>query len=367
MKIPFVDLSRQYLSIKDEIDSAVSRVLNSGRFILGEEVSSFEDEFADYIGCNDAVGVGSGTDALFLSLQALGIGEGDEVITPSLTFIATGDVVLRAGATPVFVDSSEDYNIDVSAIEDHITDKTRAIIIVHLYGYPNDMEEITEIANHHDIAIIEDCAQATGAEYKGGKVGSLGDIGCFSFFPTKNLGAYGDGGAIVTDDEQLSDLIRSLRRHGNEGHNRFSRLGVKSRLDAIQSAILSVNLGHLDEWNRRRRELASVYNEQLSNYVKVPQIGDDKLHSYYQYTIRTESNEERDDLLNHLKDEDIGCAIYYPVPNHLQDVFAHLFDKPPTLPVCEKQAGEVLSLPIYPLLTDEEQERVIEAIRGFYS
>jgi hypothetical protein len=367
MEVPLVNLKRLYHSIKGEIDEAVERVLKSGQYILGEEVSSFEEEFSSYIGGKYGVGVGSGTDSLMLSLYALGIRKGDEVITPSFTFVATADVVMRLGATPVFIDSSEDYNINAKNIEKAINSNTKAIIVVHLFGYPANLDEILEISKKHNLILIEDCAQATGAKYNGERVGSFGKAGCFSFFPTKNLGAYGDGGMVVTDDKELYNMLRSLRAHGRENHNRFTRLGFKSRLDAIQAGILRVNLKHLDEWNLKRKQFAEIYRDKLSSFLKMPETSDNKKHSYYQFTVETEDTVERDSLLKFLNSKGIGASIYYPTPNHLQEVFSHLYTKAPSLPICERQTSRVLSLPIHPVLKEEEQQYVIDQIINFYS
>lgn len=360
MRIPLVDLVAQYHSIKDEIDGAIKRVIESGRFILGEEVLAFEDELARYCGGKVAIGVGSGTDALLLSLMALGVGRGDEVITTPFTFCATAEVISLLGARPVFVDiDPETYNIDPSKIKAAITPRTKVIIPVHLYGQPADMDPIIGIAQRYGLKVVEDCAQAIGAEYRGRKVGTIGDVGCFSFFPAKNLGAYGDGGACVTMDPELGERIMTLRVHGARERYIHEMVGINSRLDALQAAILRVKLTHLEEWTTRRREIAKIYNDEL-NGVDVPKERFGTRHVYNQYTIRVMG---RDRIMDHLKNRGVSSAIHYPRPLHLQGAFSYLGYREGDFPQSELASREVLSLPIYPELKDEEVRFVVNVLK----
>ena len=359
----FFDLKKQYQSIKEEIDSAISQVLDKSDFIGGSEVESFEKEIAQYCGTEYAISVNSGTDALLLSLKALGIGSGDEVITSPFTYIAAAEVISALGAKPVFVDIEEEtFNIDVLKIEEKITDKTKAIIPVHLFGRMAKMDKIIEISQKHNIYIIEDSAQAIGASYNGKKAGSFGVTGCFSFFPTKNLGAYGDGGMITTDNKELKDKIELLKNHGASSEDKYLHLtlGTNSRLDVIQAAILRVKLKHLDEWNQKRREIAEKYNELNVGDIVTPDF--DKSDVYHQYTIRTK---QRDELKEYLDSKGVPTKIYYSLPLHLQPAFKNLGYNEGDFPVAEKVSKEVLSLPIYPEL-EEEQNKVIIEITNFY-
>ena len=372
MNIPILDLTRQYRAIRSEINSAILRVLESGRFILGPEVEEFEKEIASYLGAKHAIGVASGTDALLLSLKALGIGPGDKVIVPSFTFFATAGVVVNAGAEPVFADIDPlTYNIDPGHVrglldEGGLAGKVKAIIPVHLYGQPADMDELMRIAAEHDIYVIEDAAQAIGAEYKGRKVGTIGHLGCFSFFPTKNLGAYGDGGLVVTNDDELAEKVRMLRVHGSKPKYYHHLVGTNSRLDALQAAILRVKLPHLNEWTLARQKIAARYDELLGDIaaIKLPYRAPDRTHIFHQYTIRV-LNGQRDALRRHLKEEGIGTQIYYPLPLHLQPCFRSLGYKEGDLPESERASHEILSLPMFPELTDEEQEYVVREIKAF--
>jgi dTDP-4-amino-4,6-dideoxygalactose transaminase len=362
-RIQLVDLVAQYHSIKDEIKSAIDRVLESGRFILGPEVEEFEKRAGEYIGTKFAVGVGSGTDAILLALDALGIGEGDEVITTPFTFVATTEAIRRRGAKVVFADIDEEtYNIDPEEIVKKITPKTKAILVVHLYGHPAEMERIMEIARERNLKVIEDCAQAFGAEYKGKKVGSIGDVGCFSFFPTKNLGCYGDGGLVTTNDEEIAEQVRALRVHGAKSKYReYIRDGYKSRLDALQAAILSVKLKYIDEWNERRRENARIYNELLGDLgFRLPVEREGCKHIYYSYVIRVGG---RDELQKHLKEKGIETAVYYPVPLHLISIYGDLGYGEGDFPRAEKAAREVLSLPMFPELKREDIEFIYKTIK----
>ncbi len=369
----FLDLKTQYKSIKKEIDSAIKRVLDNGAFVGGEEVKNFEQEFAKFCKVKYAISVNSGTDALFLSLKALGIKEGDEVITTPFTFIATAEVIVNCGAKPVFVDiKPDDFNIDTSKIEEKITKRTRAIIPVHLFGQMADMREIIKIAKKYNLYVIEDAAQAVGArikvsENKWEKAGVLGDTGCFSFFPSKNLGAYGDGGMIVTNNEKIAEKLRLLKNHGSSPKEKYLNLilGTNTRLDAIQAAILRVKIKYLSRWSKERLGRAKYYNKNLRNVgdIVTPQIGSGKTHIFHQYTIRTKS---RDELRKYLSENGIPTMIYYPIPLHLQPAFKYLGHKKGDFPESEKAADEVLSLPIYPEISKKEQDFIIEKIRRFF-
>lgn len=363
MNVPLLDLRRQYDSIKEELDQAVFSVLSHTRFIMGPDVKAFEEKAAEYCGSKFAVGVASGTDALLLSLRACGVGSGDEVITSTFTYFATAGAITRLGATPVFVDIDPDtYNLDPGKIENRITPKAKAIIPVHLYGQCANMDPIVEIAKKHNLKVVEDAAQAIGARYKGKKAGTMGHFGCFSFFPSKNLGAAGDGGMITTDDEEMVELVRILRVHGAKPKYYHSLVGYNSRLDTIQAAILSVKLKYLDEWTEKRREHAGVYNAALKDSdIITPKEEDFNYHIYHQYTIAVK---DRDKLREVLKEKQIGHETYYPVPLHLQECYGFLGYKQGDLPVAERKAKEVISLPIYPELTREEQNFVIEIVKG---
>jgi len=364
----FLDLSAQYNSIKKEIDTAVKRVLESAVFIDGKEVEEFEKEMAEFCGVRHAVGVNSGTDALFLSLKALGVGPGDEVITAPFTFIATAGVIANCGAKPVFADiNPETFNIDPSKIEEKITEKTKAILPVHLFGQMADMQEVMEIARKHNLSVIEDAAQAIGAEYNGKKAGTIGDLGCFSFFASKNLGAYGDGGMVITNNEKLAERIRLLKNHGSSPKEKYLNLiiGTNSRLDALQAAILRVKLNYLSKWSKGRAEKASYYNGKLEGIgdIITPIIASDRNHIFHQYTIKTKS---RDELQRYLKEKEIPTMIYYPLPLHLQPAFEYLNYKSGDFLESEKAAKEVLSLPIYPELSKIEQNLIIKKIKEFF-
>jgi len=363
MKIPLVDLKIQYEMIKEEVNEAIKRVLESTQFILGEEVAKFEEDFARFCGTKYCVGVNSGTDAIYLALRALNIGEGDEVITVSHTFIGTVEPIGMVGAKPVFVDIDPDtYIIDVQKIEKVITEKTKVIIPVHLYGQPADMQLIMEIAKKYNLKIVEDCAQAHGAEYGGKKVGTIGDIGCFSFFPGKNLGAYGDGGAVVTNNEEIFKKVKMLRNHGRLKKYEHEFEGVNSRLDNLQAAILRVKLKYLDKWTKRRIEKAKVYDELLKDTDKIviPKILPGAKHVYHLYVIRIK---ERDKIQQKLKEKGIATGIHYPIPLHLQPAYKHLGYKTGDFPVTEKICKEILSLPIFPELQREQQEYIVENLR----
>ena len=359
--IPFVDLRAQYREIQEEVTEAVARVLANASYVLGSEVESFESEFADYCGAAQGVAVNSGTSALHLALLAAGVGPGDEVITVPFTFIATAATIRYAGATPVFVDVDPvSYTLDPARIEAAITPRTRALIPVHLYGHPADMDPILEIARGRGLAVIEDAAQAHGSEYKGRRAGGLGDIGCFSFYPTKNLGACGEGGILVTSDPERAKRVRILRDWGQTSKYRHELLGFNYRMDGIQGAILRVKLRHLERWTEMRRAHAARYDEELANSgVSTPAAMPWARHVYHAYTVRSP---RRDALRDALSEDGIQSAIHYPVPLHLQPIFKELGYGPGAFPRAEAAADEVLCLPIYPELPADAPERVAACI-----
>ncbi|MDZ8188218.1 MAG: DegT/DnrJ/EryC1/StrS family aminotransferase [Nostoc sp. ChiSLP02] len=357
--IPFVDLKAQYLSIKDEIDTAVLKVLASTQFILGNEVKALEQEFADYCSADYGVAVNTGTSALHLALIAAGIGAGDEVITVPFTFVATTAAICYTQATPVFVDIDPvSYTIDVSQIEKAITERTKAILPVHLYGQPADMEPILDIARRHGLAVIEDAAQAHGAEYKGQRVGSIGDIGCFSFYPGKNLGAYGEGGMAVTNNPEYARTMGMLRDWGQERRYHHVLQGYNYRMDGIQGAILRVKLRYLEAWTEARRTHAGHYDQLLSG-VSTPTVMPYSRHVYHVYAVRSP---QRDILQQRLQGQEIQTGIHYPIPIHLQPAYAQLGYKPGDFPHSEAASREVLSLPMYAELTTELQTQVAKAV-----
>jgi dTDP-4-amino-4,6-dideoxygalactose transaminase len=369
----FFDLKKQYQNLKPEIDASIRRVMESGVFIGGREVEELEKKIAGLLGVRYAVSLNSGTDALFLSLKALGIGAGDEVITTPFTFFATAETIAAVGAKPVFVDiDPATFNVDAAKIETAITKKTKAIMPVHLFGQMADMAAIVKIAKDRNLKIIEDCAQAIGATQKiNGKIanaGTSGNVGCFSFFPTKNLGACGDGGMVITNNEDLAREIKLLRSHGSSPEDKYRnlKLGVNSRLDAIQAAILGVKINYLEKWNKERAALADNYNNGLAGVgdVITPLVAAGNVHVYHQYTIRTT---KRDALRESLKTAGIPSMIYYALPLHLQPAFEYLGHKAGDFPVCEQAAREVVSLPIYPELAVSDQELIIKAAKKFYA
>lgn len=364
----FLDLIAQYKSIKQEIDAAVKRVLDRGVFIGGSEVEEFEKEIAKFCGLKYGIGLNSGTDALYLSLKALGIKEGDEVITTPFTFIATAEAIANLGAKPVFVDiDSNSFNINPTKIEAAITKKTKAIVPVHLFGQIADMDKVMQIAKKHKLKVIEDAAQAIGAKSSERAAGAIGDCGCFSFFPTKNLAGFGDGGMVVTDNRELADCLRLLRNHGSSPKEKYLNLilGTNSRLDAVQAAILRVKLKYLEIWNKKRAENASYYSKNLKEVgdIKVPHVGPNKTHIFHQYTIRTK---HRDNLQKYLAEKEIPSMTYYPLPLHLQPAFKYLGYKKGIFPESERASREVLSLPIYPELSKSCEKEIIETISEFY-
>jgi dTDP-4-amino-4,6-dideoxygalactose transaminase len=368
--VPFLDLTRQYRRIEAEILLAQKRVLEKGHFILGEEVSSFEEEFARYCGVRYGVGVGSGTDALFLALKAANIGEGDEVITVSHSFIATAFAISQTGAKPIFLDiDPKFYTMDPNALEDFLKKRKRkrvkAILPVHLYGHPAEMEAIMEIARRYHLMVVEDACQAHGAEYRGRKAGSLGHLSCFSFYPTKNLGAYGDGGIVLTNERRYDERLRLLRRYGEKKKYEHVSKGWNSRLDEIQAAILRVKLKYLDQWNGERRKKALVYKRMFENIeVRCPVENEQTRHVYHLFVIQTK---KRNALQVFLKKKGIETLIHYPVPTHLQMVYKELGYRRGGLPVTEKVAREILSLPLFPELTSEEIREVQEQLKFFLS
>ena len=369
MKVPLLDLRAQYETIKDQVLSATQELYESQRFILGPKVEELEKAIAQYCHCQYAVGVSSGTDALLISLMAADIGPADEVITTPYTFFATVGSIARVGARPVFADIAEDtYNVDPRAIEAKITKKTRAIMPVHLYGQCCDMDPILELARAHDLVLIEDAAQAIGAEYKGRRAGSMGHTGCFSFFPSKNLGAFGDGGMVTTSSDSVYEKLKILRVHGSSPKYFHKLLGGNFRLDALQAAIVLVKLSYLDAWSAGRQANARRYRELfagqgLDKMVRLPAEKNGR-HIYNQFVILVEKG--RDDLRQHLLEAGIGTEIYYPVPMHLQPCFKHLGGKKGDFPRAEAAADKTLALPIYPELTEEQQAYVVEKIGTFY-
>ncbi len=376
--IPLCDLKAQYESLKSEVDAAMTGVAASGHYILGEHVKQFEQEIARALGCEYAIGVANGTDALHLALRALGIGPGDEVITTPFTFVATTEAIGIVGATPVFVDiDPRTCNLDVSQVEAAITPRTKAILPVHLYGQPCEMQALCDIAAKHQLRIVEDCCQAIGAEYEGRKVGSFGDFGCFSFFPSKNLGCFGDGGLVTTNDRALYESVEILRRHGGRVKYHHAVLGLNSRLDELQAAVLRIKLRHLEDWTTARRRIAYRYNDGFADLVGLTRPAEIDPHGvcipgvsathnarvrcvYHQYTLMVENREE---LSNQLKERGVASFPYYPVPLHLQEVHAGLGHRPGDFPHAERAAQCCLSLPIYPELPREDQEQVIQHMR----
>jgi dTDP-4-amino-4,6-dideoxygalactose transaminase len=370
--VPLLDLKAQYATIRDEVGSAIERVLESQHFILGPEVEALEQEIAAYSQCAYGIGVSSGTDALLVALMAIDIKPGDEIITTPYTFFATAGCIHRLGAKPVFVDIDPiTYNLHPAHLEAAITERTRAIMPVHLYGQMADMRPIMEVAQRHNLYVIEDAAQAIGAEYHGQRAGSIGHLSCFSFFPSKNLGGFGDGGMVVTNDETLAKRVRLLRGHGAQPKYYHKVVGGNFRLDALQAAVLRVKLQYLDEWTQGRQRNATLYREM---FAETNLLGSDELiqlpsdagygrHIYNQFVIRTT---KRDALMAHLKEEKIGTEIYYPVPMHEQECFVDLGYQEGDFPESEAAAKETLALPIYPELVAEQLQTVVQAINGFF-
>ncbi len=364
MKVNFVDLVAQYQTIKDEVHEAIDKVISTSSFVLGPAVTEFEEAFAKYCQTELCVGVASGADALHLALRALGIGAGDEVIAPANTFIATINAIALAGATPVLVDMNEDdYLIDTSLIEGAITDRTKAIMPVHLYGQPVDMDPILELANKHGLKVVEDCAQAHGALYKGKPVGSFGDCGCFSFYPGKNLGSYGEGGAVTTNDADLAESIRVLRNVGQSAKYVHPVVGFNSRLQSIQAAVLNVKLKHLPGWNEKRRKFAALYNELLAGTdLVLPKTNDNAEHVWHLFVVQ---HDKRDELMEALKAKDIYTGIHYPVPIADQEAYKGIRTVPEGAPVTAAQAKKIFSLPMHADLTEEQVQKVADEIKAF--
>lgn len=372
----FLDLKKQYKSIKKEIDKAIKNVLENSIFIGGPEVEKFESDVAKFCGVNYAIGVNSGTDALYLSLKALGITKGDEVITTPFTFIATAEVIANCGAKPVFVDiDPETYNIDVSKIEEKITKRTKAILPVHLFGQMADMEQIIKIAKKHKLKVVEDSAQAISAKIKiknkWKRAGSIGDFGCFSFFPSKNLGVYGDGGLITTNNKSLADKIKLLRNHGSSPKEKYKNLilGTNSRLDAIQAAVLNIKLKYLDGWSRKRREKADYYTKSIKKITKEiipPEILQDRNHVFHQYTLRIGQG-KRNKIVDYLNSKGIPTMVYYPLPLHMQTALSYLKYRKNSFPKAEKTSKEVFSLPIYPEIPKSDQDFIIKSIEKYFN
>jgi dTDP-4-amino-4,6-dideoxygalactose transaminase len=362
--IPFVDLRAQYLAIKDEIDEAVLNVLDSTQFVLGKDVAAFEELFGKYTATDHAMGVNSGTSALHLALLAAGVERGDEVITTPFTFIASTSAIDYCGGVPVFVDiDPATFTIDPALIEAAITSRTKAILPIHLYGQPADMDPIMDIAKRHGIRVIEDAAQAHGAEYKGKRIGSIGDMGCFSFYPGKNLGAYGEGGAVTTNDAEAARVVRMLRDWGAERKYYHDLKGFNYRLEGVQGAVLRVKMAYIEEWTEARRAVAQRYDEWLAGTaVATPVEAADRRHVYHVYAVRTP---HRAELQQYLQEKGISTGIHYPIPVHLQKAFAELGHHEGDFPHSEAASNEVLSLPMYPELQKDQQEEVVEAIAAW--
>ncbi len=371
MKVPLLDLKAQYESIREELDKAVAEVVASQHFILGPKVEECEAKIAEYCGVRYACGVSSGTDALLISLMCEGIGPGDEVITPDFSFFATAGSVMRTGAKPVFAEIDPvTFNLDPEKLAAKITPKTKALIPVHLFGQTAEMDPVLTLAKKHNLIVIEDAAQAIGAEYKGRRAGSLGDYGCFSFFPSKNLGAFGDAGMVVTNDPEKAEKLRLFRNHGAKPKYFHSVIGGNFRLDALQAAVITVKLRYLDEWTRKRQENARIYDELFAasgiaagGQIALPKRVQNR-HIFNQYVIRAR---RRDELIEHLKEKGIGSEIYYPVPFHAQKCFEGLRPRKEDFPESAKAAREVLAIPVYPELSDEQKKLVVSAIRDFYA
>ena len=356
-------MDRGFYRYQAEFEKKAIEVLRSGWYILGNELESFEREFGAWIGTKYCVGVGNGLDALCLAFRALGIGEGDEVIVQGNTYIASVMGITTNGATPVFVEPDEYNNIDTTRIEAAITHKTKAVLVVHLYGQASKMDDVVTLCNKYNLRLVEDCAQSHGSRFKDKVTGSFGDIGCFSFYPSKNLGAFGDGGAIVTDNPEIDRTVRMLRNYGSEVRYYNKVVGVNSRLDEIQAGLLRVRLKHMDELNQEKKEIAQRYKDEIENSaIELPKTREDCEHIWHQFVIRTD---RRDDLQRYLKEKGIATIIHYPIPPHLQEAYAYLGHKEGDFPITEKYAKEVLSIPMYNGITPEEQEYVIRMLNDW--
>ena len=360
--IPMVDLRAQYHALKDQIDAGVLAVLESTQFILGPNVRALETELATYLGCKHAITCASGTDALHLALAALDLGPGDEVITTPFTFIATAEAIAYVGATPVFVDiDHSSFNIDLEDIEDAITERTKAILPVHLFGQACDMTRLREIADKHGLKIVEDCAQSFGGTFNGQQTGTFGELGCFSFFPSKNLGAYGDGGLVTCNDDSLAEKLIQLRNHGSRKQYHHAIIGFNSRLDEMQAAILRVKLQHIDQFNAERRRVAQAYYDHLCDYsIQLPSEADGVYHVYHQYTVLTD---QREAVQKALKDKNIASAIYYPIPLHQQEAICNLKTDTEQCPIADSVSQQCLSLPVYPELSNDKVELICDTIK----
>ena len=356
-------LDRGFYMYQEEFEKKAVEVLRSGWYILGNEVQQFESEFASYTGSKHCVGLASGLDALWIAFRVLGIGKGDEVIVQGNTYIASVMGITINGATPIFVEPDEYFNMDVSKIEEKITSKTKAILVVHLYGQASNMKPITDLCKKYNLRLVEDCAQSHGACFDGKMTGTFGDIGCFSFYPSKNLGAFGDAGAIVTDDDKLAEAVRVFRNYGSEKRYHNKVVGANSRLDEMQAGLLRVRLSHLEELAAEKKRLCERYLHELRNEkIMLPKIRDGATHIWHQFVIRSK---QRDELMEYLDEKGIGTIIHYPIPPHLSEAYSYLGMKEGSLPVTEKYAKEVLSIPLYNGMTEDEQTRVIEAINTF--
>ena len=364
MRVPFLDVYKTYEEAKDEIDAAVSRVMNSGRYILGEEVDRFEDSFATYVGAKHCVGVGNGFDALQLALRAVGVGPGDEVIVPSFTFIATWMAVSHCGAVPIPVEPDvSSFNISVEGIESALTTRTKAIIPVHLFGRPADISPILDVASKHDLFVIEDAAQAHGALVGDTRIGSQGDLVTWSFYPGKNLGAFGDGGAVTTNNDELADAVRTLGNYGSNEKYIHTALGINSRLDPLQAAILSAKLPYLAKWNRRRQEVATFYVENsTSEHILLPEMSQKNISAWHLFVVRSKLREE---LQHYLEQHGIQTLIHYPVPLHLQEAYTNLGYQEGDFPVSELLSKEVLSMPIGPHIDGEQRRHVVDVLNNW--
>ena len=363
MKIMPNRLDRGFQLYQEEFETKALEVLRSGWYVLGKEVSSFEEEFAAYTGGKHCIGLASGLDALWIAFRVLGIGKGDEVIVQGNTYIASVMGITINGATPVFVEPDEYFNIDASQIEEKITGKTKAILVVHLYGQASNMDIIMEIARKHNLRVVEDCAQSHGARFRGKMTGTFGDIGCFSFYPSKNLGAFGDGGAIVTDDSSIADDVRIFRNYGSEKRYYNKVVGTNSRLDELQAGLLRVRLSHMQELEEEKRKICSRYLAELCHPdIILPDTREGATHIWHQFVIRTE---QRQELIDYLNRKEIGTIIHYPIPPHLSEAYQYLNVCRGSLPVTERYAETVLSIPLYNGMTDEEQDFVIDAINAF--
>ena len=356
-------LDRSFFLYQKEFEDKALEVLRSGWYILGKEVTSFEEEFASYIGSKYAVGVGNGLDALYLAFRALGIGPGDEVLVQGNTYIASVMGITMNGATPVFIEPDEYFNIDASRLEEKITDKTKAILVVHLYGQASNMKAVCSVCKKYNLRLVEDCAQSHGAKFEGQTTGTFGDIGCFSFYPSKNLGAFGDGGAVTTDSKEIADTIRMLRNYGSEKRYYNKVVGVNSRLDEMQAGLLRVRLRHMQELEDEKRFLCERYLKEIKNKsIELPKIREGATHIWHQFVIRCE---KRDELAAYMDSKNVGTIIHYPIPPHLSEAYAYLGVKEGSLPITEKYAKTVLSIPLYNGMTQEEQDYVIKIINSY--